>query len=287
MDLKAITRTLRSAYIWFGIASITSGMYFIGAPVFLLTAPFDKLRRLGHWYASRWGRWMFVLNSRWSCEVIGQHKVPQDRPLVVISNHQGIADIMVVYHLDLHFKWISKAANFFVPFMGWFMFHAGYIPLRRGQKDSVVRCMERARWYLDRDVPVLFFPEGTRSKDGSVLPFKPGAFKLAIDGGFDILPLGISGTANAIPKHSLQFSDDRVPMKIVVGDLISTKGLTEADLPGLMERTRDRVIALKHECDARIARELSQDAAPGVAAHVPHHVASTPLHTSSRTNLSN
>ena len=258
MALNIISRSLRSAYIWLGIASITSAMYFVGAPVFILTAPFDKLRRLGHWYASRWGRWMFVLNSRWSCEVVHGEKVPQDRALVVISNHQGIADIMVVYHLDLQFKWISKAANFFVPFMGWFMFHAGYIPLRRGRKDSIVRCMDRARWYLDRSIPVLFFPEGTRSKDGSVLPFKPGAFKLALDGNFDILPLAISGTANAIPKHSLQFSDDRVPMKLVVGDVISTKGMTEADLDALMVQTREAVIALKNEADIRIASELAQ-----------------------------
>ena len=253
-------KTLRSTYIWLGIASITTAMYVVGAPVFLVTAPFDKLRKLGHWYASQWGRVMFVLNSRWSCEVIGQEKVPQGRPLVVIANHQGIADIMVVYHLDLQFKWISKRSNFFVPFMGWFMFHAGYIPLSRGRKDSIVRCMERARWYLNQNVAVLFFPEGTRSHDGAVLSFKPGAFKLAVDGQFDILPLGIGGTANAIPKHSLQFSDERAPMKIVVGDVISTRGMSDDDLDALMELTRQRIIELKAEADSRIARDLATTA---------------------------
>ncbi len=199
---------------------------------------------------------IFFLNKRWSCEVIGRDKLPVGRPLVVVSNHQGIGDIMTVYHLDLHFKWISKAANFYVPCMGWFMFHAGYIPLRRGHKDSVRRCMDRARWYLDHGVSVLFFAEGTRSHDGAVQSFKPGAFKLALDGQFDILPIGIGGTMNAIPKHSWKFSEERTPMKVVVGDVISTKGLGEGDLEALMSRTRDVVVALKADADARIAREL-------------------------------
>jgi 1-acyl-sn-glycerol-3-phosphate acyltransferase len=253
-----VRQTLRSLYIWTTIASLTAAMYAVGAPVFLLSAPFDKQRRLGHWYATRWGRLIMSINSRWSCEVIHGERIPKGRALVVVSNHQGVGDIMVAYHLDLHFKWISKASNFFVPFMGWFMFHAGYIPLRRGRKDSIVHAMERSRVYLENGVSVLFFPEGTRSADGVVKAFKPGAFRLALDGHFDILPLGISGTHDAIPKHSWRFSEDKAPMKVVVGDVISTQGLGEADLDALIARTRDAIIVLKADADARIARELGQ-----------------------------
>ncbi len=250
-------KSLRSLYIWFAIAFITSVMYVIGAPIFILTMAFDPLRKIGHWYATRWGRMMFHLNARWSCAVIGQEKIPPGRPLVVVANHQGIGDIMALYHLPLHYKWISKAANFYVPCMGWFMFHAGYIPLHRGRRDSIRRCMDRARWYLDRGVSILFFAEGTRSRDGAVLPFKPGAFKVAIDGKFDILPVGIGGTMNAIPKHSWKFSEERTPMKIVVGDVLSTAGLTDDDMAELMIRTRQVVVGLKAEADRLIAAELS------------------------------
>lgn len=252
-------QALRSFFIWSCIASITALMYFVGAPVFLLTAVFDPLRAIGHWYATRWGRMMFFLNTRWSCDVIGQERIPRGRALVVVSNHQAVSDIMAMYHLDMHFKWISKASNFFIPFMGWFMFHAGYIPLRRGRKDSVVVAMDRARWYLDRGVSVLFFSEGTRSLDGVVKPFKPGAFRLAISGGFDILPVGLGGTMNAIPKHSWKFSEERTPMKVVVGNPIPTAGLDETDLDALIERTRAAVIALKIDADARIAQDLADD----------------------------
>jgi 1-acyl-sn-glycerol-3-phosphate acyltransferase len=253
----------RSLFNWWSIATTTSLMYVVGAPIFLVTAPFDPLRKVGHWYATRWGRLLCALNSRWSVEVVGADKIPNDRPVVIVSNHQGIGDIIAVYFLDLQFKWISKAANFYVPAMGWFMFHAGYIPLRRGRKDSIRRTLERARHYLDRGISILFFAEGTRSKDGSVLPFKPGAFKVAIEGGFDILPIGIGGTGDALPKHSWKFPDEQTPMKLVVGELISTKGLTESDIVGLAKRAREVVIGLKADADARIAQQLGRGDARG------------------------
>lgn len=249
-------QALRSIYIWVGIAVLTTAMYVVGLPLFLLTMPFDKQRRIGHWYATNWGRLVCKLNNRWTFQVIGQERIPQRRPMVVVSNHQGMGDIMMAFCMDLHFKWISKASNFYVPFMGWFMYHAGYIPLRRGRKSSIAQCMARAKQYLDDGVSVLFFPEGTRSQDGHVKEFKAGAFKLAIEAGVDILPLGISGTADALPKNSWKFSNDYAPMRMLVGDVISTKGMTEADLPRLMATTRERVIGLKQELEARPLRAV-------------------------------
>ncbi len=244
-------QALRSLYIWIGIAALTTAMYVVGFPMFVLTMPFDKQRRIGHWYATSWARILIKLNSRWSFQVIGQDRIPQDRPMVVVSNHQGVGDIMVAFHMDLHFKWISKASNFYVPCMGWFMYHAGYIPLHRGNKSSIVQCMDRAKRYLDDGVSVLFFPEGTRSKDGVVKDFKPGAFKLAIEAGVDILPIAITGTANALPKHTWKFSQEDTPMRMLVGETISTRGMTDKDLPRLLEQSRQRVVDLKEELEGR------------------------------------
>ena len=244
-------QALRSIYIWVGIAVLTSLMYVVGAPLFIATMAFDPQRKIGHWYAQRWGRLITKLNNRWSFEVVNPEQIPKNKPMVVVANHQGMGDIMMAFCMDLHFKWISKAANFYVPCMGWFMYHAGYIPLRRGSKTSVLRCMARARKYLDDGVSVLFFPEGTRSKDGEVKEFKAGAFKLAIEGQVDILPLAITGTANALPKHTWKFSNEPTAMRLIVGDVISTQGMTDADLPRLMAETRERVIALKDELDGR------------------------------------
>ena len=181
----------------------------------------------------------------------GIERIPPGKPFVIVSNHQGMGDIMMAFTLDHHFKWISKAANFYVPFMGWFMYHAGYIPLVRGKKNSVAQCMERAREYLDMGVSVLFFPEGTRSHDGVVKPFKRGAFQLALDAGVDILPMGISGTLNALPKGTWKFSDEYVTMRILVGEPISTAGKTDKDMDQLIDEARHAVVDLKDELDGK------------------------------------
>jgi 1-acyl-sn-glycerol-3-phosphate acyltransferase len=242
-------QVLRSLYIWGAIAIGTTVMYIVGLPMFILTMPFDRTRAIGHWYSQRWGRWILRLNSRWTSSVYRQDRIPKGRPLVVVSNHQGVGDIMMAFSVDIHFKWISKASNFYVPFMGWFMFHAGYIPLKRGQKDSILRCMEKARKYLDQGVSVLFFPEGTRSKDGNIQAFKAGAFKLAIDAGVDILPMAISGTHDALPKHSWKFPEERSHMRILVGNVISVKGFSDDNLDELIAKSRNAIIALKNELD--------------------------------------
>jgi 1-acyl-sn-glycerol-3-phosphate acyltransferase len=249
--MRGTWQILRSIYIWFSIAFGTACMYFAALPVFILTAPFDKKRRFGHWYAQRWGRGILKLNNRWHVSVYGQERMPRKKPMVVIANHQGMGDIMMAFCLDLHFKWISKRANFLVPFMGWFMYHAGYIPLVRGRRDSIEQCMKRAREYLDMGVSVLFFPEGTRSRDGVVKEFKRGAFKLALEAGCDVLPIGISGTLDALPKGTWKFSDDHTEMKMLVGDVIPIKHYTEADMDALIARCREAVIELKDELDGR------------------------------------
>jgi 1-acyl-sn-glycerol-3-phosphate acyltransferase len=254
---------LRSIYLWSAIGLGTAARYVVGLPLFLVTMPFDPQRRIGHWYATRWGRWILTLNGRWSVELHGQEHVPQGRPLVIVSNHQSMGDIMMAFCLDIHFKWISKRANFFVPFMGWFMYHAGYIPLRRGNKSSIVECMARARRYLDDGVSVLFFPEGTRSTDGEVRAFKPGAFRLALDGQFDILPIAITGTIDALPKHSWRFPETSALMKLAIGEPIETRGLEEEDLESLIDEARQAVIALKDQLDGRSPKLAPPRYSPG------------------------
>jgi 1-acyl-sn-glycerol-3-phosphate acyltransferase len=244
-------QALRSLYLWSAVAVLTAVMYVVGLPLFLLTMPFDRTRAIGHWYAARWGRSILKLNNRWSAEVLRADRIPSGKPFVVVANHQGMGDIMMAFCLDLHFKWISKAINFYVPCMGWFMFHAGYIPLVRGRKSSIEKCMARSRHYLEQGVSVLFFPEGTRSKDGEIGAFKAGAFRLALEAGCDILPLAISGTANALPKNSWKFSNEPAAMRLLVGDVISTSGYAPGDADALIAHTRDTIIALKDELEGR------------------------------------
>lgn len=248
---RELGRVLRSVYLWGGIVSLTSTMYILGLPVFLLTWPFDRTKHFGHRYATIWGRTILWLNNRWRVDVRHTERIPKDRALVIVSNHQGMGDIMMAYHLGTHFKWISKRSNFFVPFMGWFMFHAGYIPLERRNKKSIARALEASRDYLKKGVSILMFPEGTRTRTGEILPFKPGAFQLAIETGCDVLPVAMSGTMNALPNDTWLYSDEYNTLQMNVGEPISVAGMGPDDVNRLMEMSRDAVVALKAELDSR------------------------------------
>ena len=140
-------------------------------------------------------------------------------------------------------KWLAKAELFKVPVFGPLLRLAGDIPISRKEKDSIEVAMERCAQYLRNNVPVMIFPEGTRSKTIDMLPFKDGAFRLAIQEQADILPLGVAGTTTALSKGSWLLSYSRA--FVVVGTPISTKGLTLEDLNDLKEKVRIEIENLR------------------------------------------
>ena len=167
------------------------------------------------------------------------------RPYVVVSNHESYADIFLISHLPWEMKWMSKETMFNIPCFGWMMRMAGDIRLVREDKRSAVNALASARDRLTKKVSVMIFPEGTRSRDGALLPFKNGAFKLAIETGAPILPLVIAGTRDCMAKGTFKFQRARAWVKVL--EPIPTVGLTNADLMELKERTR---VAM---ADARVA----------------------------------
>ena len=100
--------------------------------------------------------------------------------------------------------------------------------------------LRRAQAVLEQKCSVIFFAEGTRSKDGRLRPFKDGAFRLAIDAGVPVLPVALDGTAHALPKHGWKFGP-AVQVHLTVLDPIPTAGLTHADVPALREQTRQAI----------------------------------------------
>ena len=101
--------------------------------------------------------------------------------------------------------------------------------------------MKQARVWLDRDVSVMIFPEGTRAREGELGRFKDGAFRLAIEAQLPVLPLAVSGTKEALRKHDWRFG--RAQAEVHVLEPIDTAGLTLADLDMLRDRVRDAISA--------------------------------------------
>ncbi len=135
--------------------------------------------------------------------------------------------------------------------MGWLMHLAGDVPVKRGSGTSAIEAIARCREILSQRVSVMIFPEGTRSPTAELLPFKDGAFRLAIDAGVPILPLALHGTGNALPKHDWRFGRSTAVVEVL--EPVETTGLTPADVPALKDKVRIRII----EARDRLARQLA------------------------------
>jgi len=169
--------------------------------LFLLAFPFDRRRLAIHLYACAWGVSYVWLNPFWKLTVTGRERIPWRGPAVIVANHLSLLDILVLYGMFRPYKWVSKASVFRVPFIGWNMRMNDYVGLVRGDRESIKRMMAHCRAHLAAGVPLLIFPEGTRSPDGVLQPFKDGAFKLAVEAGCPVIPVAISGTYRGLPKH--------------------------------------------------------------------------------------
>jgi 1-acyl-sn-glycerol-3-phosphate acyltransferase len=197
---------------WWTTFALVCAIMFLGATVcFVLTVPFDRRRVIQHLYSCFWAQIMFYLTPFWRLDIEGRDKLPWRGPAVLVSNHESLGDILVLFGLYRPFKWVSKAEVFKAPFLGWNMRYNGYVPLVRGDKDSIKEMMRRCHQWLELGVPILMFPEGTRSPDAEVKAFKDGAFRLAIEAnsgahggaGCPLYPIVLIGTADTLPKHGL------------------------------------------------------------------------------------
>jgi 1-acyl-sn-glycerol-3-phosphate acyltransferase len=233
---------LLSIWAWVEIALVALGGFVVQSVLWTLCLPFDPGRRV----AGRAFRLVGVvaarLNPFWRFRVVGPARVPPGRT-VVVSNHESNADPFLISFLPWEMKWLGKASLFRIPVAGWMMWMAGDVPVHRGESDSAKEAMAACARWLARGMPVMLFPEGTRSKDGQLLPFKDGAFRLAIDTGAEILPLAVSGTGTALPKHSWRFG--RAEGRVTVGTPIATTGLTLADVESLKARVRAEIETLR------------------------------------------
>lgn len=183
------------------------------------------------------------LTPLWDFGVYGELPARWPTRTVVVGNHCSQTDPFLISHLPWEMKWLAKASLFRVPVMGWALTLAGDIPVVRGERTSAKSAMARCRRYLDRGMPVMIFPEGTRSLSDELGPFKDGAFQLAIEAGADILPLAVHGTATALPVHDWKFG--RARARVIVGTPISTAGMTLDDVQHLKQIVRAEIEVLR------------------------------------------
>ncbi len=221
------------------------------ALVFLVTRPFDRnravagrlLRLCGAFISRSFPFWRIRMEGRWP---------PGRGAYVVVANHQSFLDIFLISNIPHEMKWVAKKDLFKIPWVGWAFFLVGDIPIDRGDPASAVKVMAKANRYLEHGMSVMMFPEGTRSRDGKLLPFKTGAFKLAIDAGVPVLPIAVSGTAQGMPKGSPWVRPSRLTVRIL--EPVPTAGLSDRDLRKLRDGVRDTIARALEGQDESVER---------------------------------
>jgi 1-acyl-sn-glycerol-3-phosphate acyltransferase len=209
------------------------------AVIFALTAPFDP----GRYIAGRWFRLAAVtvvrVNPRWHFRTSGVRIKDPRRPYVVVANHESYADIFLLSTLPWEMKWLSKAQIVRLPLMGWMMQMAGDIAVQRDSRESRAASIEAVRDRLCKKVSVMIMPEGTRSRTEDMLPFRDGAFRVAIEMQLPILPIAIAGTRNAMAADSFIFNHATAEARVL--EPVDTAGMTLADEPALKDDIRERI----------------------------------------------
>jgi 1-acyl-sn-glycerol-3-phosphate acyltransferase len=249
-----LMKVLFSVAFWLFVGLSSIVLFFVALVVWLATRPFDRRGVVLHHFTCFWASLYTWLNPFWPVRVEGRVKIASDRPQVIVANHASLLDILVLFRLFKHFKWVSKLENFRVPFIGWNMTLNRYIPLRRGCRRSVERMFAACARSLEGGSSVLIFPEGTRSRDGSLRPFKPGAFELAKQAKVSIVPVVGWGTADALPRKGIILRK-RQPITVRVLDEIPYRDFAHDSVEELAERIR-----------ALMAQHLERLAANGRAA---------------------
>jgi 1-acyl-sn-glycerol-3-phosphate acyltransferase len=236
-----VSRTVLSFWAWFVLGIIVIIWVPMVALVWVVTVPFDKGRY--------WPGWLFRklcvvhnwFNPLWRFRTSGVKIDDPRRPYVILSNHESFVDMLLLSHLPWEMKWLSKETVFKIPLVGWLMTMAGDVRLIRGNKESIVEAMKDCSDRLGKRTSVMLFPEGTRTRDGSLGQFKDGAFRLAIEHQVPILPMVVNGTREALQAGSWKMNVTDAEVRVM--EPISTTGLTLDDVPELRERVRNIIAA--------------------------------------------
>ena len=247
-------RTAVSVFVW-GATALTLVLFLpILSVLWLVTRPFDPGQRIVGRVFRSIGRVTIGLNPYWNFRLQRHSQTPFHEPSVVVSNHESEADIFLSTLLPWDMKYLSKDSIYNSPVMGWGMRLAGDIGVVRGDRRSGVKALIECRKKLKAGVSVIIFPEGTRSRVEEMLPFKDGAFRVAIDAGVPIQPVVIAGTRNALPPGSLKVGSSHAVVRIL--EPVPTKGMTAQDAGALSTRVRDQIAQAR----AELRKEVGIDA---------------------------
>jgi len=205
----------------------------------LICGLWDRSGRQQHFVARTWARTLLVISLS-PVEIVGAEKLDPSHTAVYASNHLSYMDTPVLFaKLPFQFRILAKQALWKVPFVGWYLNHSGQVPIDASSSRSAVAGLLRGVAALKSGMPLVLFPEGKRSPDGNPQEAASGCAFMAIRAGVPLIPIALIGTYELLPIHVYALRPR--PLKIIVGDPISTANLTTKDADALTIRLQDEI----------------------------------------------
>jgi 1-acyl-sn-glycerol-3-phosphate acyltransferase len=219
----------------------------------LATAFFGTLAILTCWMPPRGRLYLFWARS-WARTLLFLTGIPAKIEIsaaaealpqaIYMSNHESGIDILLLFlAIRQDVRFLAKRELFFVPFLGWSMWLAGFMPVDRRRTDKARDVLSELDRQLAKGASVLVFPEGTRSRDGKLGSFGKSGFLTALKSGVPIVPAGVSGARAVLGAQGPVIR--RGPVAVRVGHPIPTAGLGVKDRRELMERVRREILLLR------------------------------------------
>jgi len=188
-----------SVLLWLYWAVCIILCFFVVLLLYVLTLPFDRFNRIPNKAVKVLALVMMKVNPGWTFEIRGGDVTKLSKPTIVVANHQSFLDMPLSYMLPWTMKWVAKRALFKIPIFGWIIKMSGHLGIDR-KSNSSLKKLDDLVVPIKEGIPAMIFPEGTRTTDGNLRPFKNGAFKLAKRYNFNILPIVLEGGFQAMPS---------------------------------------------------------------------------------------
>ena len=233
----------RAIFFYWPIIALVS---LVLEPISLIAGLFD--RRVRHTIVRLWSAICLKLVA--DVSVQGLERIDTSKPRLYVANHLSAMDIPLVYrYLPFSFRIMAHRLVFRVPIIGWWLRLADAIKIAPDSVALTRKALSEAIATLKSGTSVVIFPEGERAPKGEMLPFKPGAFYVAMKAGVDIVPMAITGAYEALPVGSAHLR--RAELGFIVGDPIPVADYTRQNLRELAERVQQAVRDLFHRRDTK------------------------------------
>jgi 1-acyl-sn-glycerol-3-phosphate acyltransferase len=207
----------------------------------ICSLPFNRSARFYFWCGRTWTNLSLIV-CRITLTVKGMEHVNPYGNYILVSNHASMFDIPVLMKTFPHIRILFKKELSYVPFWGWALRWGHHIMVDRKKGAEAMKSLDRAAKAIGEGGQVLLFAEGTRTRDGKLLPFKRGAFSLAAKSGIPIVPVAINGSFRILPKGSFDIRPSHI--EVIVNAPIETKNVT----------TREQEIQLMNDVREIISR---------------------------------